>query len=117
MKSLKLTFAVLGLSLASLMPVMAESSLSVNVPYPFVAGKTKLSAGAYTIQEDTINGILTIRDSEGKAVALLSSPAGQTAGSVGPSLTFVNVRGEMVLMAVHEADRPARALLTRGVVQ
>jgi hypothetical protein len=117
MKSLKLTFAVLGLSLASLMPLMAESALSVNVPYPFVAGKVRLPAGAYTIQEDLVNGILTIRNSEGKAVALISSPAGHVAGSAGPSLTFVNVRGEMVLTSVHEAERPSRALPTPSVVQ
>jgi hypothetical protein len=116
MKSLKLTCAVLGLALASLMPAMAESSLSVNVPYPFVAGKVRLPAGAYTIQEDMVNGIVTIRNNEGKTVALLSSPGVQTAGrAAAPSLTFVNVRGEMVLTSVHEAELPARALPTRGV--
>jgi hypothetical protein len=38
------------------------------------------------------------------------------AGSAAPGLTFVNLRGEVVPMSVHEADRPARALLTRSVV-
>ena len=110
MKSLKLTCAVLGLSLASMMPMMAESSLSVNVPYPFVAGKVKLPAGVYTIQEDATTGVITIRNSEGHTVALLSSPGVRTAGNAVPSLTFVNVRGEMVLTSVQEAESPARAL-------
>ena len=117
MKSLKVTCAVLGLSLVSVLPLMAESALRVNVPYSFVAGKVRLPAGAYTIQEDAVNGVLTISNSEGRAVALLSGPGVQMAGSAAPSLTFVNVRGEMVLTAVHEAERPSRVLSTRGVVQ
>jgi hypothetical protein len=117
MKSLKLTCAALGLSLVSLTPLLAETSLNVNVPYSFVAGKVKLPAGSYTIQEDTVNGVLTIRNSEGKTVAMLTGPGVQAAGSGAPSLTFVNVRGEMVLTAVQEADRPTRMLPRPGVVQ
>jgi hypothetical protein len=114
MKSLMLTCAVLGLSLASMVPMMAESSLSVNVPYPFVAGKVRLPAGAYTIQEDLVNGVVTIRNSEGNTVALISTPGVRTASSSAvPSLTFVNVRGEMVLTSVQEAELPARALPVR----
>lgn len=113
MKSLKLTCAVLGLSLASVMPMMAESSLSVNVPYPFVAGKVRLPAGVYTIQEDVMTGIVTIRNTEGNTVALLSSPGVRTASSGAPSLTFVNVRGEMVLAGLQEAEHPSRALPAR----
>ena len=116
MKSLQVTCAVLGLLLVSMLPLMAESTLRVNVPYSFVAGKVRLPAGAYTIQEDAVNGVLTISNSEGKTVALLSGPGIQT-GSAAPSLTFVNVRGEMVLTSVHEADRPSRTLTARGVVQ
>ena len=117
MKSLKLTCAVLGLALASLMPAMAESSLSVNVPYPFVAGKVRLPAGAYTIQEEVLTGIVTIRNSAGKAVVLLSGPGFGTAGSVSPGLTFVNVHGEMVLTSLQEEERPSRTLPAHGLVQ
>ena len=117
MKSLKVMCAVLGLSLAVLTPLMAESSLSVNVPYPFVAGKVRLPAGAYTIQEDAVSGILTIRNSEGRTVAVLSGPGVEVAGNGRPSLTFVNVRGEMVLTSVQEAERPPRVLPARAVVQ
>ena len=117
MKSLKLTCAALGLSLVSLTPLLAESALSVNVPYSFVAGKVRLPAGSYTVQEDSVNGILLIRNSEGKTVALLSGPGIQMAGSGSPNLTFVNVRGEMVLTSVQEAERPARMLPTRGAIQ
>ncbi len=116
MKSLKLTCAALGLSLVSLTPLMAES-ISVKVPYSFVAGRTKLPAGAYTIQEDSVNGILMIRNSEGKAVAVLSGPGVQTGSTAAPSLTFVNVRGEMVLTSVQTAERPARALPTPSALQ
>ena len=117
MKSLQVTCAVLGLSLVSMLPLMAESTLRVNVPYSFVAGKVRLPAGAYTIQEDAVNGVLTISNSEGRAVALLSGPGIQMTGSTAPSLTFVNVRGEMVLTSVHEAERPARMLMPRGAIQ
>jgi len=112
-----LTLAVLGLSLAALLPLQAESSLSVTVPYPFVAGNVRLPAGSYTIQESMTNGLITIRNNEGRVVALLSSPGVPTAGSAGPNLTFVNVRGEMVLMSVHEAARVSRVLPARGIVQ
>lgn len=117
MKSLKLTCAVLGFSLLSLTPLMAESSLSVNVPYPFVAGKVRLPAGAYTIQEEVVNGVLTIRNSEGKAVVLLSAPGVKAAGNGAPSLTFVNVHGEMVLTAIQEEARPSRALPLHAALQ
>jgi hypothetical protein len=117
MKSLKLTFAVLGLSLAALLPLQAESSLSVTVPYPFVAGNVRLPAGSYTIQESMTNGVITIRNNAGRTVALLSSPGFRTAGNAAPKLTFVNVRGEMVLTSVQEAERPPQDLPTRGVVQ
>jgi len=110
MKSLKLTCAAVGLSLVALTPLMAESSLSVNVPYSFIAGKMKLPAGAYTIQEDAVTGVVLIRNSEGKTVALLSGPGVQVAGTGTPSVTFANVRGEMVLTSVQEAERPARVL-------
>jgi hypothetical protein len=89
----------------------------VNVPYPFVAGTVKLPAGAYTIQEETNNGVITIRNSAGRTVALLSGPGTERAESAAPSLSFVNVRGEMVLTSVHEVDRPSRVLPTRGVLQ
>jgi hypothetical protein len=117
MKSLKVTCAVLGLSMVSMLPVMAESSLKVNVPYSFVAGKVRLPAGAYTIQEDAVNGVLTISNGEGKTVAVLSGPGARMAGSAAPSLTFANVHGEMVLTSVQEAARPARSLATSGMVQ
>jgi len=117
MKSIKLTCAVLGLSLASLTPLMAETSLRVNVPYPFVAGKVKLPAGVYTIQEEEVNGVVTIRDSAGKAVVVLSGPGMQTASGARPSLIFVNVGGEMVLSTIQGAENPSRVLPTHGAVQ
>jgi len=117
MKSLKSMFAVLGLSLAALLPLQADSSLSVTVPYPFIAGNVRLPAGSYTIQESAMNGVITIRNNQGRTVALLSGPGIQTAGNARPSLTFVNVRGEMVLTSVHEAEHVSRNLPTRGVVQ
>jgi hypothetical protein len=117
MKSLKLTFAVLGLSLAALLPLQADSSLSVTVPYPFVAGNVSLPAGAYTIQESMTNGVITIRNNEGRTVAVLSGPGFQMAGNARPSLTFVNVRGEMVLTSVHEAEHVSRVLPTGGIAK
>ncbi|MGD0616128.1 MAG: hypothetical protein ABSB67_00545 [Bryobacteraceae bacterium] len=117
MKSLKLTCAALGLSVLSMMPLMADSYLNVNVPYPFVAGKVRLPAGAYTIQEEALTGIVTIRNSAGKAVVLLSGPGFGTAGSVSPGLTFVNVHGEMVLTSLQEEERPSRTLPAHGLAQ
>ncbi|HTP85330.1 MAG TPA: hypothetical protein VMJ34_00205 [Bryobacteraceae bacterium] len=112
MKSLKVTCAVLGLSLLSALPMLAESAIRVNVPYQFIAGKVRLPAGTYTIQEDAVNGVLTISNTEGRTVAMLSGP-GNTAGTAAPSLTFVNVKGEMVLTSVQQPDRPARTLPTQ----
>ena len=117
MKSLKLTCAALGLSVLSMMPLMADSYLSVNVPYPFVAGKVRLPAGAYTIQEETLTGIVSIRNSAGKTVVLLSGPGAGTVGAVSPGLTFVNVHGEMVLTSLQEEERPSRTLPAHGLVQ
>jgi hypothetical protein len=92
------------------MPLMAETPLSVNVPYPFVAGKLKLPAGAYTIQEDVMTGVITIRNNEGRTVVLLSGPGARTANNAVPSLTFVNVKGEMVLTAIQAEESPSRVL-------
>ena len=114
MKLLKLC-VLLGLSAVALAPLKAES-LSVNIPYSFVAGKVKLPAGAYTIQEEMLNGVITIRSVDGKTVALLSSPGVLTPGGAMPTLTFVNVGGEMVLTTIREASLPAR-VLPRSPVQ
>jgi hypothetical protein len=117
MKSLKLTCAALGLSVLSMMPLMADSYLNVNVPYPFVAGKVRLPAGAYTIQEELMTGIVSIRNSAGKTVVLLSSPGAGDVGSVAPSLTFVNVHGEMVLTTIQEEERRSRTLPAHTLMQ
>jgi len=98
-----------GLSAAALAPLKAES-LSVTVPYSFVVGKVKMPAGAYTIQEEMVNGVITIRSTDGKAVALLSTPGALTPDGAMPSLTFVNVGGEMVLTTVRQASLPSRLL-------
>jgi len=108
MKLIKLCVLV-GLAAAALAPLQAQS-LSVNVPYPFVVGKLKLPAGAYTIQEEMVNGVITIRSADGRTVALLSSPGALTPDGAMPSLTFVNAGGEMVLTAIREASLPARVL-------
>jgi len=108
MKSLKLMCVLFGLSAAA-MALKAES-LSVNIPYGFVVGKVKMPAGAYTIQEEAVNGVITIRSMDGKAVAMLSTPGALTPDGAGPSLTFVNVGGEMVLTSIHPASLPTRLL-------
>jgi len=117
MKSLRLACVVLGLSLASLTPAMAETVLNVNVPYPFVAGKAKLPAGAYTIQEDVMTGLVTIRNSDGKTVVLLTGPGAQAVGAVTPTLTFVNVRGEMVLTTIQQEAGPSRTFPSHSMLQ
>jgi len=108
MKLLKLC-VLSGLLAAALAPLKAES-LSVNIPYSFVVGKVKMPAGAYIIQEEMLNGVITIRSADGKTVALLSSPGALTPDGAMPSLTFVNVGGEMVLTAIREASLPSRVL-------
>jgi hypothetical protein len=76
----------------------------------------KLPAGAYTIQEEPLDGLITIRNSAGRTVVLLSGPGVQTAGGAAPSLTFVNVGGAMVLTSVNDEGRPSRMLPLRGIV-
>ena len=108
MKSFKLC-VLCGLVAVALAPLKAES-LSVTIPYSFVVGKVKLPAGAYTIQEEVVNGVITIRNTNGKAVALLSSPGMLTPDGMMPNLTFVRVGGEMVLTTIREASLPSRVL-------
>jgi len=117
MKSIKSVCVVLGLSLVSLVPAMAGVPISVNVPYPFVAGKVKLPAGSYTIQEDAMNGVVTIRSSDGRSVVLMSGPGVRTSDNVPPSLTFVNVRGQMVLSSIQPEADASRVLPVRGLMQ
>ncbi len=104
---------LLTLTAALVAPAQSANSLLVNVPFAFVVGDTKLAAGAYSIQEESENGLLLIQSrTPGQAsVAVLTRTDGSYQGNDGSGLVFErNADGEAVLSKVQMVGEPDRLL-------
>jgi hypothetical protein len=113
-QSVKRTIAAGLLALTTAVMASAESAnaLQVTVPFAFTVGGTKLSAGAYSIQEDTANGLILIQSkTPGQSVAILSRSDGSYLGNNDTGLTFErNADGEAVLTRIQMSGEPDRLL-------
>jgi len=103
---------LLTLTAAAVAPAQSANSLVVNVPFAFIVGGTKLAAGAYSIQEESENGLLLIQSrTPGLSVAVLTRSGGSYQGNDDSGLVFErNSDGEAVLSKVQMAGEPERIL-------
>jgi len=100
MKLFKATTLFGGL-LALAMSLSAESPiLTVNVPFAFMAGGNVMPAGAYTIEEPAIHGVLLLRGSQPNSTAMLLAVNGGPTSSTHAGVTFSRRGSEVVLSTV-----------------
>ncbi len=102
---------LLTLTAAAVAPAQSANSLIVNVPFAFIVGGTKLAAGAYSIQEESENGLLLIqsRTPGQQSVAVLTRTGGSYQGNDDSGLVFErNTDGEAVLSKVQIIGEPDR---------
>jgi hypothetical protein len=108
---------LLTLTTAALASAQSANSLLVNVPFAFVVGGTKMAAGAYSIQEQSENGLLMIQSrAAGQSVAVLTTTGGSYLGNDEAGLVFDrNADGEAVLTKVQMVGEPERLLNSAAV--
>jgi hypothetical protein len=109
---------LLTLTAAAVAPAQSANSMQVTVPFAFIAGGSKLAAGAYSIQEDTANGLVLIQSkTPGQSAAVLTRPGGSYMGNNDSSLVFErNADGEAVLTKVQMYGEPDRLLGVHSTV-
>jgi|SRR5271165_2479259 len=104
---------LLAMTAAAVAPAQPANSLIVNVPFAFIAGGTKLAAGAYSILEESENGLILIqsRTPGQSSVAVLTRTGGSYQGNDESGLVFErNAEGEAVLSKVQMVGEPDRLL-------
>jgi hypothetical protein len=100
MKLFKMTILFGGL-LALAASLSAESRLlQVDVPFPFLAGQTAMPAGAYTIEEPSVPGVLLLRATNTNASAMLLAVNGGPSTAAHAKVTFKRRNGSVVLSGV-----------------
>lgn len=66
----KLLFAVTVIGISAATAFAAGNATKANVPFDFAVGGSVLTAGAYTVEDGGNQGILMIRDADGRIKAL-----------------------------------------------
>jgi hypothetical protein len=66
----KLLFALALVGIPAVAAMAAGSPIRATVPFDFAVVGTELTAGVYTIEENSAQGILMIRDAEGRIKAM-----------------------------------------------
>jgi hypothetical protein len=103
-----LAFSAIGISTAASSAFGSEfQPLHVTVPFAFVAGRTSLPAGDYTVSETGAHAVM-IRGSRASAIVLGS--AGGEAESDRSSLGFQRTEKGIYLKTVRTAGRPISVL-------
>ena len=105
-----LVAGLLTLTAAAVAPAQSAYSLIVNVPFAFTVAGTKLAAGAYSVQEESGNGLILIQSrNPGQSVAVLTRTGGSYEGNNDSGLVFErNAEGEAVLTKVQMVGEPDR---------
>ena len=101
MKFLKTTLLFGGL-VALAASLSAETpSISVNVPFSFVAGGNVLPAGTYTIVEPNMHGVLLLRGTQANSTALVLAVNAGPSNANHADLKFSR-RGSSVVLSTVE---------------
>jgi hypothetical protein len=98
MKLFKTTILFGGL-VALATSLSAESTMiNVDVPFAFLAGNTVMPAGAYTIEEPTIHGVLLLRGTQPNSSAMVLAVNGGPSNTTHAGVTFSR-RGSVVVLS------------------
>lgn len=100
MKLLKTTLLFGGL-VALATSLSAETpSISVNVPFSFVAGGNVLPAGTYTIEEPNMHGVLLLRGTQANSTAMVLAVNTGSSYANRADLKFNRRGGSVVLSTI-----------------
>lgn len=113
MKATFLRVFVASLTLLAGACAFAQSGgLRVNIPFDFVVGTQKLSAGQYSIEESESNGVVTLYGVDSKQTAIvITEPSAARASDTEAHLTFEKRDGATYLVRVLPSSGSARELV------
>ncbi len=106
-------FAVLGLLTVSALSAFSESDyvLRVHVPFAFVVGRSTLPAGDYIVQQDGLNGIVTLQNRTARSSAAVISLNGDySLRGKEPHLVFQRINGQTVLTQIQLTGASTRLM-------
>jgi hypothetical protein len=106
-------FAVLGLLIASALSAFSESDyvLRVHVPFAFVAGRANLPAGDYIVEQDGLNGVVTLQNRTARSSAAVISVNGDySLRGKEPQLIFQRINGQIVLTQIKLTNAVSRVV-------
>lgn len=104
-------FAVLGLLIVSALSALSASDyvLRAHIPFAFVVGRASLPAGDYIVQQDGLNGVVTLQNRTARSSAAVISLNGDYSfrGKV-PHLIFEQINGQTVLTQIQLTNATTR---------
>ena len=92
MKKLLFALTVVGISAAT--ALAANNQTKANVPFDFAVAGTEFTAGSYTIEEGSAQGILMLRDANGRIKALFMADRSSRVESDGQATWVFNRYGD-----------------------
>jgi hypothetical protein len=93
---------LLALGMSAPGQAQSEPAWTVDVPFNFVAGKTGMETGRYTVYQ--FNRIFVVQSRDGKAIAsLMATPDHSAQPAAHTSLIFTRQNGQYTLTSIHES--------------
>jgi hypothetical protein len=96
-----------------------QSEIAVNMPFEFVAGKTKLPAGAYVVERNSTQlfDVLMITSRDTGTSVFLNPIEMEDASTYKPKVSFRNVGEQHFLSRIQTADYVYNFHVSRSVTQ
>jgi hypothetical protein len=114
MKATFLRVFAMSLTLIAGVSAFAQSgnALRVNIPFDFVVGTQKLTAGQYSVEESQTNGLVTLYNVDSKQTAtIITEPSAPRASDTDSRLTFEKHNGSAYLVRVLSATGSPREVV------
>ncbi len=118
MKTTFLRLFVASLTLIAGVSAFAQSgtAIRVNIPFDFMVGAQKLTAGQYSIEESQTNGLVTLYGVESKLTAnVFTEPSAARVSDTDAHLTFEKHNGSTYLVRVLSSTGTAREVIFHSV--
>ena len=108
---------LLGLGVAA--NAEMQSEIAVNMPFEFVAGKTKLPAGAYVVERNSTQlfDVLMITSRDTGTSVFLNPIEMEDASTYKPKVSFRNIGEQHFLSRIQTADYVYNFHVSRSVTQ
>jgi hypothetical protein len=101
--------AIAGVLAGGSLTASAAEHIRVNVPFSFVVAGLQFQPGQYTLDENTVNGVITVQGG-GRGAAVLTVPGESAKAGSGTSLRFVTDGKAYHLVSVQVEGETARAV-------